>query len=168
MKNNMRVQLIIISFFFSIAIAAQSTIPKVLKLLNKESVPYIMVDALNETDKFVFLDARELNEYNVSHIKNAVFIGYDHFENEKVTTIIKDKNTPIVVYCSIGVRSENIGEKLQKLGYTKVFNLYGGIFEYKNKGRKVVNNQNKETDSVHTFNKKWSKYLTKGKKIYEN
>lgn len=168
MKNNMRIQLIIISFFFSVAITAQSTIPKVLKLLNKESVPYIMVDSLKETDKFVFLDARERNEYNVSHIKNALFVGYDHFENKNVTSVIKDKKTPIVVYCSIGVRSENIGEKLQKLGYTNVYNLYGGIFEYKNKDRKVFNNQNKETDSVHTFNKTWSKYLTKGKKIYEN
>ena len=72
-----------------------------------------------------------------------------------------------LVYCSIGVRSENIGEKLQQLGYTNVYNLYGGIFEYKNEGGTVYNLQNKPTDSVHTYNKKWSKYLTKGNKVYE-
>jgi rhodanese-related sulfurtransferase len=66
-----------------------------------------------------------------------------------------DKNTPIVVYCSIGVRSEKIGE-LIKVRIQNVYNLYGGIFEYKNEEEKVVNNQNKVTDSVHTYNKRWS------------
>jgi hypothetical protein len=36
------------------------------------------------------------------------------------------------------------------------------FFEYKNEEGKVVNNQNKVTDSVHTYNKRWSEYLTKG------
>jgi rhodanese-related sulfurtransferase len=63
---------------------------------------------------------------------------------------VKDKNTNIIVYCSIGVRSEQIGEKLKKLGYKNLHNLYG-IFEYKNSGGQVVNNQNKVTDSVHTL-----------------
>jgi predicted sulfurtransferase len=85
-----------------------------------------------------------------------------------VSSTVKDKNANIVVYCSIGVRSEQIGEKLLKLGYKNVYNLYGGIFEYKNSGGKVVNNQNKVTDSIHTFNKTWSAYLTKGIKVYEN
>jgi hypothetical protein len=42
-----------------------------------------------------------------------------------------------------------------------------GIFEYKTQAAKVFNNQNKETDSVHAFNKKWSVYLTKGIMVYE-
>jgi len=54
------------------------------------------------------------------------------------------------------------------LGYKNVYNLYGGIFEYKNNGGKVVDNQNKETDKIHTYNKEWSVYLKKGIKIYED
>lgn len=147
---------------------AQNTIPKVLEKLNKKSVPYINVAALQSKENYVLLDARETKEFNVSHIENAINVGFDKFYSKKVATIIKDKNATIVVYCSIGVRSEKIGEKLLKLGYKNVFNLYGGIFEWKNNGGKVVTNLNIETDKVHTFNKEWSIYLKKGTKIYED
>ena len=163
----MRKSLYFLPLLFSFAMSAQQSIPRVLKMLKKESVPYIKVAELKDKKNLVYLDAREPKEYQVSHIKNALFVGYDDFKSEIVTSKIKDKSTAIVVYCSIGVRSENIGEKLQQLGYTNVYNLYGGIFEYKNEGGTVYNLQNKPTDSVHTYNKKWSKYLTKGNKVYE-
>ena len=54
------------------------------------------------------------------------------------------------------------------MGYKNVYNLYGGIFEWKNNNWKVFDNKGFETDNVHTFNKNWSKYLKKGTKIYEN
>lgn len=164
----MRLYIYFISFFFSIMLSAQNNIPQVLKKLNKETVPYIKVNELKEKKNLVFLDAREPKEYKVSHILGALPVGFDHFKSNNVTANIIDKNATIIVYCSIGVRSEQIGEKLQKLGYKNVYNLYGGIFEYKNTGEKVVNNQNKVTDSVHTFNKTWSVYLTKGIKVYED
>jgi rhodanese-related sulfurtransferase len=164
----MRFYLFIIIHFFCIMVSAQSSIPQVLKNLNKQSVPYIKVDELKSKSELIYLDAREPKEFNISHIKNAISIGFDHFKIQNVTSAVKDKNATIVVYCSIGVRSERIGEKLLKSGYKNVYNLYGGIFEYKNTGGKVVNNQNIETDSVHAFNKEWSVYLTKGIKIYEN
>ena len=42
------------------------------------------------------------------------------------------------------------------------------IFEWKNNGGKVIDNQNIETDKIHTFSKEWSIYLEKGTKIYED
>ncbi len=109
----------------------------------------------------VLLDAREREEYDVSHLPNAVFIGYKDFEKKALANVPKDK--PIVVYCSIGYRSEKIGEKLQKMGYTNVNNLYGSIFEWVNEGNKVVDNQGNTTKKVHTFNKSWSKWVDEGK-----
>ena len=44
--------------------------------------------------------------------------------------IIKDKNKPIVVYCTTGFRSEEAYKKLKKIGYTNVYNLYGGLDNY--------------------------------------
>ena len=167
----MRLYIYFISFFFSVTLCAQSSIPLVLKKLNKATIPYIKVNELNalaEKNNLVFLDAREPKEYEVSHIENAISVGFNYFNSKKVEAAVKDKNTNIIVYCSIGVRSEQIGEKLKKLGYKNLHNLYGGIFEYKNSGRQVVNNQNKVTDSVHTFNKTWSLFLTKGIKVYED
>ncbi|TDE03586.1 rhodanese-like domain-containing protein [Flavobacterium hiemivividum] len=164
----MRHYIYFIAFLFSITLHAQNNIEQALKKFNKETVPYIKVNELKEKKNLVFLDAREPQEYKVSHIQNAIPVGFDHFNSKKVTANLKDKNATIIVYCSIGVRSEQIGEKLQKLGYKNVYNLYGGIFEYKNNGEKVVNNQNKVTDSIHTYNKAWSIYLKKGIKVYEN
>lgn len=158
---------ILLVFFLSVGFA-QNTIPKVLEKLNSKSVPYITVNELQSKDNFILLDSRETKEFNVSHIEKAINVGFDNFDSKKVTALLKDKNATIIVYCSIGVRSEKIGEKLLKLGYKNVFNLYGGIFEWKHQGGKVVNNQNVETDRIHTFNKEWSVYLTKGKKVYED
>lgn len=147
---------------------AQNTISTVLEKLNKESVPYISFSELQSKKHFVLLDAREINEYDVSHIENAINVGFNKFDSKKTSALLKDKNATIVVYCSIGVRSEKIGEKLLKLGYKNVYNLYGGIFEWKNNGGTVVTNQNIATDSIHTFSKEWSVYLKKGTKVYED
>ena len=73
-----------------------------------------------------------------------------------------------MLYCSIGYRSEKVGEKLQRLGYTKVYNLYGSIFESVNVGNEVVDQNGKKVKKVHTYNKDWSQWVdeTKTKKIW--
>ncbi len=117
-------------------------------------------------DSILYLDTREKEEFEVSHLKNALWVGYKEFDEKEVLSTIPNKSQPIIVYCSIGVRSENIGEKLKELGYTKVLNLYGGIFEWKNQGGKVYNEKNVVTDSVHAFSKHWGKLLHDGVKVY--
>ena len=157
-----------IVFFITSFCFAQKSIPEVIKRFNKNSVKYIKVEELKtQLDSVTLLDAREISEYNVSHIKNAQFIGYKKFDEKEVEELIPNKDEKIVVYCSLGVRSENIGEKLIKLGYTNVQNLYGGIFEWKNKENQVVDNENKITEKVHAFSKHWGSYLNKGIKIYD-
>lgn len=116
-------------------------------------------------DSVYILDAREKAEFEVSHLPEAIFTGYSGFSVEEFSHKFKDKSAPLVVYCSIGIRSENVADKLQKAGYTNVSNLYGGIFEWKNTGYKVYQN-GLETNKVHTFSKHWAKYLEKGEKIY--
>lgn len=160
--------LCLISFHLSTLVTAQNTIPNVLEKLNTKSVPYITIEELRATKDYILLDARESKEFNVSHIKKALNVGFEKFNTKKISSILRDKKATIVVYCSIGVRSEKIGEKLLKLGYKNVFNLYGGIFEWKNKGGIVIDRNNQPTDKVHTFNKEWSIYLEKGIKVYEN
>jgi rhodanese-related sulfurtransferase len=137
-----------------------------LKSMLKESVPTISVAELakQKTENIVFLDAREKNEFDVSHLKNAKWVGYDDFELSRVANVPKDKE--IVIYCSIGVRSEKIGEKLQKAGYTNVKNLYGSIFEWVNEGNTVYDSYNRPTNKVHAYNKKWGIWLKKGEKVY--
>lgn len=153
-------------FLFSIAFFAQSPIDSILLKYNKKTVPYITTTELKALKNPILLDTREQKEFDVSHIKNAYCVGYDTFNLKIVLEKYKNFNDTIIVYCSVGVRSETIGTKLKKVGYKNVFNLYGGIFEWKNKGQQVVDNNQIATDKVHAFSKEWSKYLIKGKKVY--
>lgn len=131
-----------------------------------KTVPFIKAKELRENNQnYTILDIRELKEYNVSHIKNAISISFNDF-NVKMIKHKIDKNTPIVVYCSIGYRSEKVGEKLLNEGFT-VYNLYGGIFNWKNSNNPVVDNNEIATQKVHCFNQEWSKWLLKGEKIYD-
>lgn len=136
-----------------------------LKALLAHSVPEVTVPQVKEMEDVFLMDAREWNEYKVSHIKNAKFVGYDRFEMDKLKSI--DKKQKIVVYCSVGYRSEKISEKLRQAGYTNVSNLYGGIFEWVNQGNPVVDENEKETDHVHAYSKTWGVWLNHGVKVYD-
>jgi len=151
---------------FSESSWGQDDINRVLNTWNKGSIPYIYPENLPMSDSILYLDTRERVEFDVSHLKNALWVGYKEFNDKEVLRTILDKSQPIIVYCSIGVRSENIGEKLKALGYTKILNLHGGIFEWKNRGGDVFNAQNITTDSVHAFSKHWAKLLHEGIKVY--
>ncbi|WP_034918738.1 rhodanese-like domain-containing protein [Gillisia sp. CAL575] len=149
---------------------AQESLDKLLSKYNSHSIPYISVEELKmqSTNENVYiLDAREVEEFEVSHLKNSIFVGYNDFLAERVTSKIEDKNAPIVVYCSLGIRSETISEKLKEAGYTNIKNLYGGIFEWVNKGYQVYDSSLNETQKIHAFSKHWSKYLSKGEKVYK-
>ena len=158
-----------IIFFFAIFGTgfSQETVENILKIHNSKLIPYIQVEDLKKNSNYIILDTRETNEYKTSHLSNAVNIGYKNFKSSTIKSIVKNKNSPIVVYCSLGIRSEKIGNKLQKMGYTNVQNLYGGIFEWKNKGNIVVDSTNVVTQNVHTFSKQWRVYLKSGVAIYE-
>jgi rhodanese-related sulfurtransferase len=161
--------LVYILIFFSFAFAnGQTALDSLLQKENKQSIPYITVEELVKKKKFVLLDSREKIEFETSHIENATYVGYDKFKLKKIKKLLpKDKNEPIVVYCSLGIRSEDVAEKLKKAGYTNVYNLYGGIFEWKNKDNPVIDTKGNETENVHTFDEDWSIWLKKGIKIFE-
>lgn len=157
----------IIVFIISTSGFSQNTLSEVLKTYNSETVPYITVQELAmPKTKALILDARERNEYKISHLKGAIFVGYNDFKVDVFEKIHPNKNEVIVVYCSLGIRSESIAEKLKNSGYTNVQNLYGGIFEWKNNGYPIFNSIGKETDSIHAYSKEWSKWAKKGIKVF--
>ena len=162
-------KILFLFLFSSFSIFSQNNLNELLKKYNTESIPYISVDSLKTmSSDFILLDAREKKEFTTSHLKNSLFVGYENFNLKKtLKKLPKEKDAKIVVYCSLGVRSEDIAEKLKKAGYTNVLNLYGGIFEWKNNGNKVFNSKDTETEKVHTCTQEWSKWLLKGEKIYE-
>ena len=147
---------------------SQSHMSQLLKQYNTETIPYITVEALNSIkSSVIILDAREEKEFNISHLNNAIHVGYNLFNLDSIKHKLPHKKSTIVVYCSLGIRSEDIAEQLKKAGYEHVKNLYGGIFEWKNNNLPIYNLENKETDSIHIFSEMWSKWLTKGTKVYD-
>ena len=127
-----------------------------------ETVPILTVDQVKVLEAkgkpVIFLDAREIEEYNTSHIKNAMWVGYDDYQKNKVKSL--DRNKTYIIYCSVGYRSGKIGKKMLKMGFKNVFNLYGGIFDWVNKGNPVYNSKG-VTSKTHPYDDSWGKWLKK-------
>ena len=156
---------IIVILFFTALSWAQSPIDQALKRYNSGDIPYIDTKTAaqwQQKDSVVFLDTRSAKEFTISHLPEAQFIGYKEFNQSKLKTLNLDKATPIIVYCSIGVRSEQIGVKLKKLGYHNVYNLYGGIFLWYNQGRTIIDNDQRPTREIHGYDQHWAQYIEGG------
>ncbi|WP_209332641.1 rhodanese-like domain-containing protein [Lunatimonas salinarum] len=113
--------------------------------------------------KAVLLDTRERSEYEVSHLQDAKWVGYESFEITALGNTPKD--TPLVVYCSIGARSQDIGKRLKQAGFQEVYNLYGGIFHWVNEGLPVYDKIG-PTRKVHAYSRSWGIWVKNAQKVY--
>ena len=161
---------IIVAGLLLLALAGYSqvksaTFRALLKKLLQHDVPEIDVrTAAQDSASILFLDAREPREFEVSHLRNAIPVGYDNFALEDLPPL--DTHCRIVVYCSVGYRSEKVTENLKTAGFTQISNLYGGIFEWVNEGYPVYNAYG-QTDQVHAYDRTWGIWLNRGKKVYQ-
>jgi rhodanese-related sulfurtransferase len=136
-----------------------------LRVLLNQSTPTVSADELHRRQtKVLVLDAREPNEFAVSHVAGAKLVGYKQLDLKALSQVAKDQ--PIVVYCSVGYRSQKVTEKLLEQGFTNVKNCYGGLFEWVNRGYPVVNGAG-ATDSVHAYSPAWGRWLQRGNKVYK-
>jgi len=85
------------------------------------------VEIYRKTSGAVLLDVRTDTEYKEGHIPDSINISVQKIK--EAPNIIKDKNTPLFVYCCSGTRSKNACTFLQRMGYTNVKNI-GGISFY--------------------------------------
>jgi len=76
------------------------------------------------------IDVREPWEWAIAHIPGAVLIPMGDIP---ARTSEIDPNRPVIVHCAVGARSAKVVETLQRAGYTRVFNLAGGILEWANR-----------------------------------
>ncbi|WP_188370526.1 rhodanese-like domain-containing protein [Muriicola marianensis] len=144
----------------------QRTLEKVMDRLSGDEVPLVSVTEVRVNPSYIRLDAREKEEFDVSHLPHASHIGYDNFDPKEFTSSFPDKEATYVVYCSVGIRSGKIGEKLQQMGYSHVRNLSGGIFKWVEEGNIILDSNEKPTHKVHAYNRFWGMLLKKGEKVY--
>jgi rhodanese-related sulfurtransferase len=113
--------------------------PQFLKLVNdaKKRVREVTVDQiktrLDRGDKFLLVDVREDNEWAKDHLPGAVHLGRGIIERD-VEARVPDTATELVLYCGGGFRSALAADNLQRMGYTNVFSMDGGIRDWRQKG----------------------------------
>jgi rhodanese-related sulfurtransferase len=113
--------------------------PRFLAIVNdaKSRVRETTVDEirarLDKGDKFVLVDVREDNEYSKDHLPGAIHLGKGIIERD-IEKAVPDTKTELVLYCGGGFRSAMAADNLQKMGYTNVISMDGGIREWREKG----------------------------------
>jgi rhodanese-related sulfurtransferase len=88
---------------------------------------------LDRGERFHFVDVREDNEFALDHAAGARHIGRGVLERD-VENLIPDKHAPIVLYCGGGYRSALSADNLQKMGYTNVISMDGGVRAWREAG----------------------------------
>jgi rhodanese-related sulfurtransferase len=81
---------------------------------------------LDRGERFHLVDVREDDEFAADRIAGARHIGRGVLERD-VETLIPGKDEPIVLYCGGGFRSALAADNLQRMGYTNVVSMDGGI-----------------------------------------
>jgi rhodanese-related sulfurtransferase len=93
---------------------------------------------MDRGDKVLILDVREESEYAKDHLPGAVHMGKGVIERD-IEMRVPDLNTEMILYCGGGFRSALAADNLQKMGYTNVISMDGGIRDWREKGYPLVN-----------------------------
>ena len=110
--------------------------PRFLRIVEdaRKSIREVTIDEvkskLDRGEKFLLLDVREESEFAKDHLPGAVHLGKGIIERD-IEARVPDSSSPIVLYCGGGFRSALAAESLQKMGYTNVASMDGGIREWR-------------------------------------
>lgn len=88
---------------------------------------------LDRGEKFVLVDVREESEFAKDHLPGAIHLGKGVIERD-IEERVPDPKTPLVLYCGGGFRSALAADNLQKMGYTDVLSMDGGVRSWREKG----------------------------------
>jgi rhodanese-related sulfurtransferase len=92
---------------------------------------------LDRKETFYLVDVREESEFAKDHLPGAMHLGKGVIERD-IETAIPQTDAPIVLYCGGGFRSALAAESLQKMGYTNVWSMDGGIRGWRDKRYPLV------------------------------
>ena len=112
--------------------------PRFLKIVDdaKKRVRETNVDTMktrmDRGEKFVLVDVREESEYAKDHLPGAIHLGKGIIERD-IEARVPELNTEMILYCGGGFRSALAADNLQKMGYTNVISMDGGIRDWREK-----------------------------------
>jgi rhodanese-related sulfurtransferase len=118
--------------------------PRFLKIVDdaKSRVRETNVDEVKKRmdrgDKFVLVDVREESEFIKDHLPGAIHLGKGVIERD-IEARVPALDAEMVLYCGGGFRSALAADNLQKMGYTNVISMDGGIRDWREKGFPLSN-----------------------------
>ncbi len=90
-------------------------------------------ERLGAAEQPLYLDVRELEEWQEGHIPGALHIPRGNLES-RIEGLVPDKGHEILVYCASGARSAFAARALAELGYSDVASVAGGFSDWKRNG----------------------------------
>jgi len=117
------------SAFLKITLEARSRV--------KECTVADVKQSQENNEEFILVDVREESEWTKSHLPGAIHLGKGIIERD-IEKTIADFDKKIVLYCGGGFRSALAADNLQKMGYTNVISMDGGIRDWRESGYPLV------------------------------
>jgi phage shock protein E len=94
-------------------------------------------DKLRQDKSHILLDVRTPGEFKDSHIPGAILIDFNAPDFDQQIAKL-DKNRSYLVYCAVGGRSAKACKKMEKLNFSTLYNLEGGIKAWEKQGKPVL------------------------------
>lgn len=120
--------------------------PRFLKIVEdaKTRVRETTVDEIkarmDRSERFALVDVREESEYQKDHLPGAIHLGKGVIERD-IENKFPNVSTELVLYCGGGYRSALAADNLQKMGYTNVISMDGGVRGWREKGYPMTASQ---------------------------
>jgi rhodanese-related sulfurtransferase len=109
---------------------------EVRKRINEISIAEVKA-RMERGEQLFLIDVREESEWAHDHLPGAVSLGKGIIERD-IEKHVPDPETEIILYCGGGFRSALAADNLQKMGYTKVLSMDGGIRGWRDKGLPLI------------------------------
>lgn len=107
---------------------------------------------IRNKEPLILLDVREQEETALGYIEGAVFLPQGDLE-ERVETLLPNKEVPVVVYCAGGIRSLAAAKVLKEKGYPQVFSMAKGINGWKAAGFEIVPDSELTPDQLTRYSR---------------
>jgi len=127
--------------------------PRFLKIVNdaRSRIRETNVDSvksrLDRGDKFLLVDVREESEFAKDHLPGALHLGKGVIERD-IEARVPELNAEMILYCGGGFRSALAADNLQKMGYTNVISMDGGIREWREKSYPLEKGEVTQSDPL--------------------
>lgn len=121
---------------------------------------------LLDRDNLIIFDVREAEEFDVSHLDGAIRVSPDISQKDFINNFAElTQGKTMVFYCSVGYRSSALAAQILKnFPSNEIYNLQGGIFNWHNERRNLVN-ENGASEDIHPYDQYWGRLLERPENI---